>query len=71
MKRTPLAMRRLQAGYTQKELADKAGLSKNAVQRAESCQTDPLMTTIVALAEALECTYQYIISDILAAWEEK
>ena len=41
------------AGLTQGELAEKAGLSRMAVQKAESGSTDPRLSTLQVMARAL------------------
>jgi transcriptional regulator with XRE-family HTH domain len=49
-------LRRLRTlnALTQEQLAARAGLTRSAVQRAESDQTEPHMTTLRKLADALE-----------------
>jgi transcriptional regulator with XRE-family HTH domain len=44
---------REQAGLTQQELADKAGLSKAGIADLEQARREPSWSTAVALAEAL------------------
>lgn len=41
------------AGLTQAELAERAGLSRMAVQKAESGTTDPRLSTLQVMARAL------------------
>lgn len=48
-----LAQVRRAQGLTQAELADKAGLSRMAVQKAESGTTDPRLSTLEVMARAL------------------
>ncbi len=44
---------RTQRALTQQELADKAGVGKNTVNRIERNDTEPHMSTLRKLAEAL------------------
>ena len=44
---------RIRRALTQEELADKAGLSKNAVNRLELDKAEPRMSTLRKLAKAL------------------
>ncbi|SRR5690554_5933579 len=48
-----IAEARRALGLTQAELADKAGLSRMAVQKAESGSTDPRLSTLQVMARAL------------------
>lgn len=48
-----LAHVRRAQGLTQAELADKAGLSRMAVQKTESGSTDPRLSTLAVMARAL------------------
>lgn len=48
-----LILARRAAGLTQAELAEKAGLSRMAVQKAESGATDPRLSTLHVMARAL------------------
>lgn len=41
-------------GWSQEELAEKAGVSSNSVAKLEAGQTDARLTTILAIKEALE-----------------
>jgi DNA-binding XRE family transcriptional regulator len=43
------------AGLTQKELADRAGLSQNAVSQWEQGNREPLVSNAMTLAEVLGC----------------
>ncbi len=45
---------RIRRALTQEELADKAGLSKNAVNRLELNKAEPRMSTLRKLAKALD-----------------
>ncbi len=44
---------RIERALTQRELADKAGIGVNTVNRIELNETEPHMTTIRKLAQAL------------------
>ena len=48
-----LARARTAHGMTQAELADKAGLSRMAVQKAEAGATDPRLSTLHVMARAM------------------
>lgn len=48
-----LALARNAARMTQAELADKAGLSRMAVQKAEAGATDPRLSTLQVMARAM------------------
>lgn len=48
-----LAQARRAAGMTQADLAEKAGLSRMAVQKAESGSTDPRLSTLQVMARAM------------------
>lgn len=50
-----LQRRRLEAGLTQEELAAKVGRSRYAISQIEQLRTEPRVTTIRRLAEALQC----------------
>ncbi|AKC70699.1 transcriptional regulator [Pandoraea oxalativorans] len=49
----PLISARKDAGLTQAELADQAGLSRMTVQKMESGALDPRMSTLLETARAL------------------
>jgi transcriptional regulator with XRE-family HTH domain len=51
-----LRRRRLEAALTQQELADRAGISRNALVRLETLRTEPRPPTLRRLAEALDTT---------------
>lgn len=51
----PLRMRRLALGLTQLEVASRAGISRNQVSRLEVETHGPRLSTIRALARALDC----------------
>jgi len=48
-----LAQARRAGGMTQADLAEKAGLSRMAVQKAESGATDPRLSTLLVMARAM------------------
>jgi transcriptional regulator with XRE-family HTH domain len=50
--------RRTQAGLTQQELADRAGVSPRTVLRLEDAQTEPTNETISKVFSALASTNQ-------------
>lgn len=49
----PLITARKDAGLTQAELADRAGLSRMTVQKMESGTLDPRLSTLLEMARAL------------------
>jgi transcriptional regulator with XRE-family HTH domain len=51
-----LRRRRLEAALTQQELADRAGISRNALVRLETLRTEPRPPTLRRLADALGTT---------------
>lgn len=55
MKLTRLKMRRERALLTQQELAERAGLSRAAVNAIETLKAEPQFNTIRKLAAALGC----------------
>lgn len=54
---------RLVAGMTQKELAEKAGTTENAVSLIESGKRNPRPSTIKKIAEALNVPVEDILRD--------
>jgi len=57
-----LRFRREMAGLTQEELAERAGLSKNALGALERGSSEPRPSTIRRLAEALGCQSEELVS---------
>lgn len=51
-------------GLTQAELAAKCGLSRMAIQKAESGATDPRLSTILVMARALGMELMLVPTDI-------
>ena len=51
-----LRRRRLEAALTQQQLADRAGISRNALVRLETLRTEPRPPTLRRLADALDTT---------------
>jgi transcriptional regulator with XRE-family HTH domain len=54
---------RIRRALTQEELAQKAGLSKNAVNRLEVDKAEPRMSTLRKLAQALGVDPSELIGD--------
>lgn len=52
---------RKQKGYSQEELADKVGVSRQAVSKWESEQSTPDLDKIIALSDLFEVTTDYIL----------
>ena len=55
---------RKQKGYSQEELADKVGVSRQAVSKWESEQTTPDLEKVIAMSELFEVTTDYILKGI-------
>lgn len=53
-----------QKGYSQEELADKVGVSRQAVSKWESEQTTPDLEKVIAMSELFEVTTDYILKGI-------
>ena len=54
---------RKRAGLNQEELADKLGVSRQAVSKWESAQSTPDLTRIVDMAKIFGCTTDYLLKD--------
>lgn len=69
-----LAMELVQArqahGLTQAELAERAGLSRMAVQKAESGSTDPRLSTLQVMARAMGMELMLVPTEIRADLEQ-
>lgn len=52
---------RKQKGYSQEELADKVGVSRQAVSKWESEQSTPDLEKIIAMSELFKVTTDYIL----------
>lgn len=55
---------RKQKGYSQEELADKVGVSRQAVSKWESGQSTPDLGKIIVMSELFEVTTDYILKGI-------
>lgn len=55
---------RKQKGISQEELADKVGVSRQAVSKWESAQSTPDLEKIVTMSEIFEVTTDYILKGI-------
>jgi len=55
---------RKQKGYSQEELADKVGVSRQSVSKWESEQSTPDLDKIVIMSELFEVTTDYILKGI-------
>lgn len=55
---------RKQKGYSQEELADKVGVSRQAVSKWESEQSSPELEKIITMSELFEVTTDYILKGI-------
>lgn len=55
---------RKQNGYSQEELADKVGVSRQAVSKWESGASDPSTTNLMALAKLFGVTAEEILKEV-------
>ena len=55
---------RKQKGFSQEELADKVGVSRQAVSKWESEQSTPDLEKIIAMSELFEVTTDYILKGV-------
>lgn len=55
---------RKQKGYSQEELSDKVGVSRQAVSKWESEQSTPDLEKVIAMSELFEVTTDYILKGI-------
>jgi len=61
-----MRIQRLKAGLTQEQLAEAAGLHPRTVQLLEAAEREPGLTTVAALADALDVPLPDLLSDALA-----
>jgi transcriptional regulator with XRE-family HTH domain len=54
---------RKRRGWTQAQLADRAGLSRGYLARLETARQDPTLTTLEALAKALRVKVSRLLDD--------
>ena len=52
---------RLEKGLTQTQLAEKAGINQSMIARWERGAREPIASAVVTLADALECTCDYLL----------
>lgn len=52
---SPLKLRRVEIGFSQLDLSRAAGISREQISKIESGKADPRLSTLEALARALEC----------------
>lgn len=52
------------AGLTQADIAEQAGLSRMAVQKAEAGETDPRLSTLQVMARAMGMEFMLVPTDI-------
>lgn len=55
---------RKQKGYLQEDLADKVGVSRQAVSKWESEQSTPDLEKVIAMSELFEVTTDYLLKGI-------
>ena len=56
-----IKLERVKAGLTQEQLAEKAGLSRNSIQKIEQGKVSPTVDTLEKLANAFEMDFQIFI----------
>ncbi len=56
MTASPIHTRRLALGLTQEQAARRAGIAQPSWARLERTDSDPKLSTLEVVAEALECT---------------
>ena len=56
-----IKMARIQAGYTQEYIAEKVGVSRTAISRWELGEIEPKITNLLAVAEALNVSTDYLL----------
>ncbi len=66
--KSPLAIRRITLGHTQRELAKLTGISHSVIYQIETGRCDPKTSMVIALAEVLDYAYVEVIDSIQAAW---
>lgn len=59
--RNPLALRRVAAGMTQIQLAEKSGVKRKQIALLEAGQVIPRRTTAIKIAQALSCEPEDIV----------
>lgn len=59
--RNPLALRRVAAGMTQIQLAEKSGVKRKQIALLEAGQVIPRRTTAIKIAQALGCDPEDIV----------
>lgn len=58
---------RKRCGFNQEELADKLGVSRQAVSKWESAQAMPDIARVIQMAELFGCTTDYLLTDAATA----
>lgn len=58
---SPIAQRRIALGMTQQQLADAIGSTQQTVAQWELNKRDPRISSLLRLAEALNCTVDDLI----------
>lgn len=56
-----IMQRREMLGYSQRELAEKVGISQKTISRLENGLDEPKVTILVLLAKALECKIEDLV----------
>lgn len=58
-----LKAHRLEAGISQQRLSEMAGLSRTGVRHIESLETNPTLSSLLKIANALELDFAAMISE--------
>ncbi|MFW2408029.1 MULTISPECIES: helix-turn-helix domain-containing protein [Burkholderia] len=61
-----IARRRVHAGYTQEQVAEKLGLGLGAVSRVEQGTAVPTIIRLIELADLFGCRLEELLSDVPA-----
>ncbi|KWH15127.1 helix-turn-helix domain-containing protein [Burkholderia multivorans] len=66
-----IARRRVQAGYTQEQVAEKLGLGLGAVSRVEQGAAVPTIIRLIELAELFGCRLEELLSEVPATLDDR
>lgn len=58
---SPIAQRRIALGMTQQQLAEAIGSTQQMIAKWEMCKRDPRISSLLRLADALNCTVDDLI----------
>jgi transcriptional regulator with XRE-family HTH domain len=66
-----IARKRMQAGYTQEDVAEKLGLGLGAISRVEQGIAVPTIIRLIELAELFGCRLEELLSDVPATLDDR